>query len=178
MDSSPGQVPCSYHPDVLTGLRCSRCAKPICPLDSVRTPVGLRCPDCAGVRTMGTIRTGTDALLKAALAGLLVAVLVAVLWRFFPQWQFYLSLLMGFGVVETVARATNNKRGTDLQILSIVIITVGFVLSRVLLADRYGITWAHVNDMSPIVSRLLQLQAIPDLVFVALAYVIAWVRFR
>ena len=26
-----GQVPCSYHPEVMTGLRCSRCGKPICP---------------------------------------------------------------------------------------------------------------------------------------------------
>lgn len=178
MEQPSGNVPCSYHPDVLTGLRCTRCGKPICPLDSVRTDVGLRCPECAGVRTMGTIRTGTNALLKAAGSGLLVAVVVAGLWRFFPDWQFYLALLMGFGVVEVVARATNNKRGTDLQILSMVIITIGFLLSRIMLADRYGITWAMVNDMSPFVSRVLQLQAIPDLVFLAVAYVIAWVRFK
>lgn len=178
MDQSSGRVPCSYHPDVLTGLRCTRCGKPICPLDSVRTDVGLRCPDCAGVRSMGTIRTGSDALLKAALSSLAVAVVVAGLWRFFPEWQFYLSLAMGFGVVETVARATNNKRGADLQILSMVVITIGFLLSRVLLADRYGVTWAMVNDMSPLISRILQLQVIPDLLFVAIAYVIAWVRFK
>lgn len=178
MEFSSGPTPCTYHPDVLTGLRCTRCGKPICPLDSVRTPVGLRCPECAGVRTMGTIRTGSDKLIKAAISGLTVAVLVAALWRFFPGWQFYLALLMGFGVVETVARATNNKRGRDLQILSMVLITVGFVLSRVLLADRYGIRWEHINDMTPLVTRALQLQAIPDLLFLALAYVIAWVRFR
>lgn len=178
MDSPSGHVPCSYHPNVLTGLRCNRCGKPICPDDAVRTPVGLRCPDCAGVRHMGSIRTGTSDLIKAAGMALVVAVLVAAFWRFFPQWQFYLSLLMGFGVVETVARATNNKRGADLQALSMVIITIGFLLSRVLLADRYGITWAHVNEMSPFISQLLQIRAIPDLLFLAIAYVIAWVRFR
>ena len=58
-------VRCSYHPDTVTRLRCSRCGKPICPRCGVRTPVGLRCPDCAGVRGLPTYRTGTDALLIA-----------------------------------------------------------------------------------------------------------------
>lgn len=178
MDFIPGQVPCSYHPDVMTGLRCNHCGKPICPLDSVRTPVGLRCPDCAGVRMLGTVRTSRDTLLKAALSGLCVAVGVAVLWRFFPAWEFYLSLLLGFGVVETVAWAANNKRGYDLQILSMVLVTIGLVLSRVLLADRYGISMDHVRAMSDTVVRLLQLQIVPSLVFVAICYVICWVRFR
>ena len=178
MDHALGQVPCSYHPDVLTGLRCTRCGKPICPADSVRTPVGLRCPDCAGVRTMGTIKTSSSALLKAAGAGLLVAVIVAALWRFWPEWQFYLALAMGFGVVETIARITNNKRGADLQLLSMVIITIGFVLSRVLLADRYGISWDMLNNLSSFGMRAMQLNFIPDLLFLAIAYVIAWVRFK
>lgn len=178
MEFSSGQVPCSYHPDVMTGLRCTRCAKPICPLCAVRTPVGLRCPECAGVRSMGTIRTSSDALVKAALGGLAVAVVIAVLWRFFPAWQFYLSLALGFGVVETVAWATNNKRGRDLQILSIVLITIGLVLSRVFLADRYGISWDSVSAMNEFAMRRLQLQLMPDLLFAAIAYLIAWVRFR
>lgn len=178
MDHASGQVPCSYHPNVLTGLRCTRCGKPICPADSVRTPVGLRCPDCAGVRTMGTIKTSTTSLVQAAGAALVVAVVIAVLWRFWPQWQFYLALAMGFGVVETVARFTNNKRGTDLQILSMVIITIGFVLSRVLLADRYGISLDMLNNLSSVGMRVMQLNLIPDLLFAAVAYVIAWVRFK
>src|ERR671911_256859 len=98
-----GQVPCSYHPRVLTGLRCSRCGKPIC-------------PDCAGVRGLPTYRTSGSVLLRATGAGLLVAIGVAVLWRFFPDWGFYLSLLIGFGVVETMARVAKYKRGTDLQL--------------------------------------------------------------
>ena len=178
MDQTFGQVPCSYHPEALTGLRCTRCGKPICPLDSVRTPVGLRGPDCAGVRTMGTIKTSGQAMLKAASAGLLVAILVAVLWRFFPTWQFYLALLMGFGVAEAIAWGTNNKRGADLQILAMGIITVGLILSRVLLANRFGITWEMVNNLSPFGSQLMQVRVVPDLLFVAVAYLIAWVRFK
>ncbi len=191
---SPTEVPCSYHPKVLTGLRCSRCGKPICPQCAVRTPVGFRCPDCAGVRGLPTYRTPANSLAKAAAAGLAVALVTAVLWRFFPNWQFYLSLLLGFGVAETIARFSGNKRGADLQVLALGIITVGFLLSRVLLAQRFGISWSEVNALDQAVitaetvqeygrravpvSEVLQVDLVPDLVYVLIAYVIGWIRFR
>lgn len=193
MHSPSGQVPCSYHPDVMTGLRCTNCGKPICPQDAVRTPVGLRCPDCAGVRMMGTIRTPRNDLAKSLGGGLLVALAVAVVWRFIPSWGFYLSLAMGFGVVETIARFTRNKRGSDLQIAAMAVITVGFLLSRALLAQRYGIALENFTDVGELVwntqvreaygyprtvADLVRLQAVPDLLYMAMAYAIAWVRFR
>lgn len=192
-NTSTGQVPCSYHPDVQTGLRCTRCGKPICPRCAVRTPVGLRCPDCAGVRGLPTYRTPATSLARAAGGGLLVAVLVAVLWRFGPAWSFYLSLLLGFGVVETIARLSGNKRGRDLQLLAMGLVTVGLVLSRVLLAQRWGVTLEDLNNLAAAVRTeqvreefrfaqpvdyLLRLRLIPDLVYALLAYVIAWIRFR
>lgn len=193
MYSSSGQVPCSYHPDIQTGLRCTNCGKPICPECAVRTPVGLRCPDCAGVRTMGSIRTPTNRLAKAVGAGMLVAIVVAVLWRFMPSWGFYLSLAMGFGVVETIARVTRNKRGRDLQIAAMAIVTIGFLLSRALLAERFGISIGELNDLGGsiwneavrdaygfprTVAQLLRIEFVPDLVYMLLAYAIAWIRFR
>lgn len=114
----------------------------------------------------------------AGVLALGVAVLVAALWRFIPNWSFYLTLAMGFGVVETIARFTGNRRGIDLQILSAVIITIGLALSRYFLADRYGIAWEQVNQFGTYVQRALQLRAIPDLFYVLIAYAIAWVRFR
>ncbi len=182
-----GQVRCSYHPDVMTGLRCSRCGKPICPKCGVRTPVGLRCPDCAGVRGLPTYSTSSDLLLKAAGAGLLVAIAVGVLWEFAPTWKFYLCLILGFGVAEAMARASREKRGLDLQIVGFICVTIGIVLSRVLLARHYGITWDMAQNLNTIViadghlsqiDQALQLQIIPDGVFAALCYLIIWVRFR
>jgi uncharacterized membrane protein YdcZ (DUF606 family) len=101
---------------------------------------------------------------------------------------------MGFGAVETMARFAGNKRGADLQLLAIGILTVGFVLSRVLLAQRFGIDFAQVNAMDErvinsqilehygpfgaSVAEILQLRLIPDLLYVVVAYLIAWVRFR
>jgi hypothetical protein len=140
-----------------------------------------------------TYRTPGSDLMRAVGAGLLIAFVTAVLWRFFPQWQFYLCLLLGFGVVESMARIVRDKRGRDLQIAAILIVTAGLVLSRVLLAQRFGVTWADVNAMDEglinqeiinsygrfaSVGEIVQLRLVPDLLYAAIAYLIAWIRFR
>jgi hypothetical protein len=176
----------------MTGLRCSRCGKPICPLCAVRTPVGLRCPDCAGVRGLPSYRTPSTDLAKSVGLGLAIAVAVAVVWRFFPDWEFYLCLLLGFGAVETMARAANYKRGVDLQAAAIGVVIVGMVLARVLVAQRFGISLSDVNNLNDLVATqaayreygivsvatILQLKLIPDLIYAAIPVAIAWYRFR
>jgi hypothetical protein len=162
----------------MTRLRCSRCGKPICPRCGVRTPVGLRCPECAGVRGLPTYRTSSNALAKSAGVGLSVASVVGILWGYAPQWNFYLSLALGFGVAETMAWAAKGKRGTDLQVIAFVAIVGSLVLGRVILAHRLGITWAEFNNLPPGVVDALYLHVIPDGLFAILAFAIAWYRFR
>jgi membrane associated rhomboid family serine protease len=41
---------CYRHPSRETAVSCSNCGKPICPDCMTSTPVGMRCPDCAGER--------------------------------------------------------------------------------------------------------------------------------
>jgi hypothetical protein len=185
-----GQVPCSYHPNVMTGLRCTRCGKPICPRCGVRTPVGLRCPDCAGVRGLPTIRTGTDVLAKAALAGLAVAAIVSILWYFGPEWRFYLSLALGFGVAESMSYVVKGKRGVDLQVAGIAIVTLAAIAVRVLLAWNFDISWDQVAAGEQVIVRdgnqlvagsaldFVQARAVPDLLFLVLSCAIVWIRFR
>ena len=42
---------CYRHPDRETDVSCSNCGRPICPDCMRQTPVGVRCPECAGQRT-------------------------------------------------------------------------------------------------------------------------------
>jgi hypothetical protein len=185
-----GEVPCTYHPEVMTGLRCTRCGKPICPKCAVRTPVGLRCPDCAGVRGLPTIRTSSSVLLRATLAGIAVAALVTLLWYFGPEWKFYLSLALGFGVAESMSYIARGKRGRDLQVAAILIVTVAIVAVRLLLAWKYNIGMDQITSGERVIvpegnhfvagSALdfAQLRAIPDLLFAVMTYAIVWYRFR
>jgi membrane associated rhomboid family serine protease len=49
---------CYRHPSRETGVSCSNCGRPICPDCMTTTPVGMRCPECAGQRTkVKTIRS-------------------------------------------------------------------------------------------------------------------------
>jgi len=171
-----GPTYCAEHPDTETRLRCSRCGKPICPRCAVRTPVGMRCPDCAGTRA--TIKANPSGVLVAAAAGFGLATLVGIGWGFLPNWQFYWALLLGFGVVETIAKLLKGRQGIDLQLIALAIVTYGMVLSRVVLAARLGVDLNVVNDFSPQVQRAMYLRPIPDLLFMLLPLAIAWVRFR
>lgn len=173
-----GEVRCSYHPGVMTRLRCSRCGKPICPRCGVRTPVGLRCPECAGVRGLPTYRTSSTSLARAAGVGFGIAVVIGILWGYAPDWNFYLMLLLGFGVAEGMAWAAQGKRGADLQIVGIAAVVVSLIVGRAILAQRLGISWSQINRLAPGVEEALYLTIIPDGLFAALAALIVWYRFR
>jgi hypothetical protein len=136
----------------------------------------MRCPDCAGTRS--SVAANPAVTLTAAAAGLAVATAVGVAWGFFPDWQFYWALLLGFGVVETMVRRLTKRQGVDLQAIAIVIVVYGMVLSRVVLAQRLGLAIGDINDLNPVLQRVLYLRPIPDLLFALLPTVIAWIRFR
>lgn len=54
---------CYRHPSRETGVSCSNCGRPICTDCMTPTPVGMRCPECAGQRTeVRTIRRDSPLL--------------------------------------------------------------------------------------------------------------------
>jgi len=85
------QAVCCYrHPDRETGIRCTRCERPICPECMVSASVGFQCPECVrqGTASAHAVRPRTIAggsvtrdphLVTKVLIGLNVAVFLAVL---------------------------------------------------------------------------------------------------
>jgi membrane associated rhomboid family serine protease len=77
---------CYRHPDRETRVACANCGRPICTDCMTTTPVGMRCPECAGERTV--VRTGAGAFSPAgrttgtyALIALNVIVFIAEIAR-------------------------------------------------------------------------------------------------
>ncbi len=147
----------------------------------VSTPVGYRCPDCAGVRGLPSQPTQMSTLIKAGVVGALIASLVGVVWGFYPNWQFYLALVLGFGVAEGMAWTANYKRGRDLQLAAIACVVLGAAVSRYFIGYNHpflGFEDMLNNALDPGITNTFQLRLMPDILFLILAGAIPFVRFR
>ncbi|MFF0201086.1 rhomboid family intramembrane serine protease [Streptomyces sp. NPDC005017] len=90
-DAQPVPV-CYRHPDRETGVRCTRCERPICPECMISASVGFQCPDCVrgtggsgpasratAPRTIaGATMVGDTRLVTKILIGINLAVFIAV----------------------------------------------------------------------------------------------------
>ena len=63
---------CYRHKDRETGVSCSNCGNPICPDCMTATPVGMRCPECAGQKTQ--VRTLRSMAVDPTVAYVLIAI--------------------------------------------------------------------------------------------------------
>ena len=125
---------CAYHPEVETNLRCGKCGKPICPKCMVQTPVGARCPDCAGLYRLPTYSVSTQYYLRAIGTGLGMAIVCGLLWGVVGGWlPFNLNLLLapgiGYAIGEVTSLSVNRKRGTGLAVVAGVGVAISYLLS-------------------------------------------------
>lgn len=147
----------------------------------VPTPIGYRCPDCARGPKPAIYQTSPTGIATGAVMGVVIASLVGVFWGLFPAWEFYWVLVLGFGVSESISWATKYKRGTELMVVAMSCVFLGIALARVVIAwDSPFLTLDMLlnNTTDPGVAAAFQVQFIPDFIFMAIPFVINYIRFR
>ncbi len=126
---------CATHPDVETNLRCGKCGKPICPKCLVQTPVGARCPECAGLYKLPTFRVSTQYYLRAIGTGLGMAIGCGIVWGVVMGLVsfFYLNFLLACGVSyaigEVISLSVNRKRGTGLAVIAGTAVVISYLVN-------------------------------------------------
>lgn len=95
---------CARHPDVETGLACSRCDDPICPRCAVEAPIGMRCPSCAKPDRRGGLRRRPEQVRGALVAAVPATLVGGVVMALVLQVGFF-SLLGSFVVGAGIGRA-------------------------------------------------------------------------
>lgn len=167
---------CVNHPRVETLLRCSKCGKPICTHCGIRTPVGIRCRQCARLRRPPSYVLRPWHYLLAVLVALPASFLVGLVMQYVGMYlAFFLGAAAGGLIAEIVYRATGGKRGAPLAVLVGVSIALGAVASALgpaLLMP--GITAAAFLNGRTLLQLLLRM----NIVYVFLAIGAAYARLR
>lgn len=101
MEPESGLPRCYRHPDAETGIRCTRCEKPICPRCMVSASVGFQCPDC--VRGGSGTGHAPDANQPRTLAG----------GRIASDGRFVTKILIAINLALFIAVQVSGDRITD-----------------------------------------------------------------
>jgi hypothetical protein len=146
---------CKRHSNVETNLRCGKCEDYICPKCMVETPVGARCPSCAGLNKLPTYQFSGKHYLRGGLVALGLALAVGYLWLlilvFVPYVGFiniFLAAGVGYAIGEGISWAANRRRGTVLAVMG------GISLAGAWLITNPGI-WAGVFNPFSLLALLV-----------------------
>ena len=118
--------PCSYHPDVETGVRCVECGKPICPREWISTPVGYKCPEdgrpARGQYQFVKPRQFALALAAGGGAGVLGGLIIGAV----GFGGIILGFVWGAATAEAARRGSGGHRGREVAIAASVGILAGW----------------------------------------------------
>jgi hypothetical protein len=101
----------------------------------VQTPVGARCPSCARLSRVPTYNVPGIYYLRAAGAGLGLAIVCGLIWGFLRVIIpfFFLELLIGgaigYGIAEGLGLSVNRKRGTGLAVVGGLAVVFSYLIS-------------------------------------------------
>jgi hypothetical protein len=135
---------CARHPKIETALSCGKCGTPICPDCSVAGPVGMRCPDCASLRSSTLYQVRPERFALAALAGIAAGTIAGVVLQHIGFFILFVAPLIGGVLGEVILRATGRKRGPRLEFLAGAAVVVGAGLS-LLLTRNFGVFFNPVS---------------------------------
>ncbi len=118
---------CYNHPDRETGLRCSRCERPICPSCAVQTPTGYRCKDCIkkGQKVFNTAQW-SDYPLAVIIAGVL-AFIGSLIASFLGWWIIFIAPVAGVIISEAVRLVIGKRRSPALFKAATAAVVVGCI---------------------------------------------------
>ena len=158
---------CFWHPEVETGLSCSRCGKSICTQCLVQAPVGIRCRECGRVQPMPTYDVRPANYTRGIGVGALLMVVGAPLWvaldRFLLIFGAYgsvsglLAIAFGYATGELISLAANRKRSPLLGLVAIFVVVATYLISRLFSPYGFGVM---------------------DVFFVGVGVFLAWQRLR
>lgn len=159
---------CATHPQTETYVKCSRCEKAICPACMISTPVGYRCRDCAGIRTIPRLNLRLAFLLRAIAAAVGLVFAGGLVWALVYQTGFLMLLIVagagvGFGIAEGVSRAAGRRTSPLLPYIAGVSAGLSFFAGRAMLYLFFtdlGLSFAldqalNIRDVWPILAALL-----------------------
>jgi hypothetical protein len=127
---------CYWHPDVETGLSCSRCGKHICSQCMVQAPVGIRCKECGRAIRMPTYDVQPSYYARAIAVAAAVAIGGGILWAILngligaiPFVPALIGVGLGYAAGELLSISVNRKRSLGLAWLAAGSVVAAFLIS-------------------------------------------------
>lgn len=150
---------CVRHKNSSTKLRCGKCEDPICHICIARSPVGVRCIECAPKKSLPTFDVPLSVLIRAMVVGLIIGALSGGIIVFFVPYInnfIYMGIIVAVGYVvsEMISIVVNRKRGRKLKL-----VTTGSIL----------ITWSIVSMFSVVPLSLFGIIATAVAIYIAVS---------
>ena len=142
---------CAKHPNVETNLTCGKCGKPICPKCMVQTPVGIRCYECARLKTLPTYQVTFLYYLRAIGAGIGIAIVLGFIWWAvnsvlpFLLLRLIIAAGVGYSIGEIIGLSVNRKRGIGLAVISGASATLCYAIANLVFSLPNGVMAIVLN---------------------------------
>lgn len=117
---------CHWHPGRETGLHCPDCGRAMCTECMRHHPVGIKCKECAKIRSLPTFQVSGSYMARGIAAAIGMGIvgslgLNLVFWIFPAAGFLFFIVMIGLGYVvgEGVSKAVNRRRGRPYQYMAL-----------------------------------------------------------